>query len=192
MSGDDENNNSLSQCNYRYKTKYYCDIKNHTLPSIISASPLIYSFFHTNNYFRSTNTTNTSSCEGSSSSSSQQDHKEQQQQQQQKYIIPVVLSNETNRQHENEDIIEPPCSVCKYTGMTVCTGLSLYFIKLATEETTIKTTTLAAAANKTPMKNHRPFFVTCSVGWAIAGVYRWYLGWKKWNQTLGYIWLEYT
>mmetsp|Transcript_51438 Transcript_51438/g.55680 ORF Transcript_51438/g.55680 Transcript_51438/m.55680 type:complete len:178 (+) Transcript_51438:21-554(+) len=177
MSGDDENNNSLSQCNYRYKTKYYCDIKNHTLPSIISASSLIYSFFHTNNYFRSTNTTNTSSCEGSSSSSSQQDHKEQQQQQQQqKYIIPVVLSNETNRQHENEDIIEPPCSVCKYTGMTVCTGLSLYFIKLATEETTIKTTTLAAAANKTPMKNHRPFFVTCSVGWAIAGVYRWYLG----------------
>jgi len=144
-------------------------VKNQNLPSIITASPLIYSF--RTNYVCSMNT-NTSSCEGSSSS--QQDQKQLQQQ----HIIPAVLSNEANRQHDNEEITEPPCSVCKYTGMTVCTGLSLYFIKLATEETTTTTTTttLAAAANKTPMKNHRPFFLTCSIGWAVAGVYRWYLG----------------
>jgi hypothetical protein len=49
-----------------------------------------------------------------------------------------------------------------YTGMGVCTGLSFYFLKLATDETTLS-------------KNRR-FLYVCSGGWAIAGVYRWYLG----------------
>jgi hypothetical protein len=132
--------------------------------------------------------TNTPRCEGSSSLSSSP----QQQQQQ------------LDRQRYNEHEIlaaqeEAPCSVCKYTGMIVCAGLSLHFIKLANEETTTTNRTTAAsrttktntttatnyftalandvvAANKTaPMKNHRPFFYICSAGWAIAGVYRWYL-----------------
>lgn len=58
---------------------------------------------------------------------------------------------------------EKVCSVCMYTGMAVCTGLSLYFVKLATDETV----TLA--------KNRRFLWVS-SAGWAVAGVYRWYLG----------------
>ena len=145
--------------------------------------------------------TNTSRCEGSPSLSSSPQHHQQQQQQQQQ------LDRQRSNEHETlaAQQEEPPCSVCKYTGMTVCAGLSLYFIKLANEDTTAtssnrttatirttktntNTTTATAtnyftalandvvAANKaTPMKNHRPFFYICSAGWAIAGVYRWYL-----------------
>jgi hypothetical protein len=135
--------------------------------------------------------TNTSRCEGlpslSSSPPPQQPQPQQQQPDRQRYNENEILAAQQ----------EPPCSVCKYTGMTVCAGLSLYFIKLANEETTTTNRTTAAsrttntttattyfnalandvvAANKTtPMKNHRPFFYICSAGWAIAGVYRWYL-----------------
>ena len=54
------------------------------------------------------------------------------------------------------------CAVCMYTGMATCTGLSLYFLKIASEETTLP-------------KNRR-FLYLCSAGWAVTGVYRWYLG----------------
>jgi hypothetical protein len=54
------------------------------------------------------------------------------------------------------------CSVCMYTGVAVCTGLSLYFVKLATDDTTLS-------------KNRR-FLWVCSAGWAVTGFYRWYLG----------------
>jgi hypothetical protein len=58
---------------------------------------------------------------------------------------------------------EEGCSACLYTGMAVCTGVSIYFVKLATDET------------GTLPKNRR-FFWVCSAGWAVAGAYRWYLG----------------
>ena len=143
---------------------------------IIPASSLLYMF-----YSSFSDTKNRSRClcdtEGSPSSSSS---------------LSSLSQNNTNTNEED-------CSVCKYTGMTVCTGLSLYFIKLATEEsikheaatvtksntaaattTTTTTTTIFDATKKTKhnriIKNHRPFFYLCSVGWAVAGIYRWYLG----------------
>jgi hypothetical protein len=58
--------------------------------------------------------------------------------------------------------LEEPCKACMYTGVAVCTGLSLYFVKLATEETTLP-------------KNRR-FLWVCSASSIAAGVYRWYIG----------------
>lgn len=58
--------------------------------------------------------------------------------------------------------LDEPCRTCMLTGMAVCTGLSLYFVKLATDKTTLP-------------KNRR-FLWVCSASWATAGLYRWYLG----------------
>jgi hypothetical protein len=58
--------------------------------------------------------------------------------------------------------LDEPCQACMYTGMAVCTGLSVYFVKLATDETTLP-------------KNRR-FLWACSAGSVVAGAYRWYLG----------------
>jgi hypothetical protein len=58
--------------------------------------------------------------------------------------------------------LEEPCKSCMYTGVSVCLGLSLYFVKLATDETTLP-------------KNRR-FLWMCSASSVVAGAYRWYLG----------------
>jgi hypothetical protein len=71
-------------------------------------------------------------------------------------------TSQTKAVHDRTN--DEDCSVCLYTGMGVCTGLSLYFVKLATDE-----------KGTTKPKNRR-FFYVCSVGWAVAGAYRWYLG----------------
>jgi hypothetical protein len=78
-------------------------------------------------------------------------------------------SNSNNAiQHQQQiaklqrELDEEDCSACMYTGMATCAGLSLYFVKLATDDTTL---------NK-----HRRFLWICSAGWVVAGAYRWYLG----------------
>jgi len=58
--------------------------------------------------------------------------------------------------------LEEPCQACLYTGVSVCLGLSLYFLKLATEETTLP--------------KNRQFLYMCSAGSIVAGAYRCYLG----------------
>lgn len=58
--------------------------------------------------------------------------------------------------------LEEPCKMCMYTGVSVCVGLSLYFVKLATDDTTM-------------LKNRR-FLWICSAGSVAVGAYRWYLG----------------
>ncbi len=50
---------------------------------------------------------------------------------------------------------ETPCSTCRYTGMAVCSGLSLYCLKLAKE-----------------LKQNKPFYYGGAVVWASAGIYR--------------------
>jgi len=60
------------------------------------------------------------------------------------------------------ELREEGCSACMYTGMATCTGLSLYFAKLATDDTTLR-------------KNRR-FLWCCSGASLVAGAYRWYLG----------------
>lgn len=67
-----------------------------------------------------------------------------------------------------DDYKEPPCSTCKYTGMAVCTGMTLYFLKLANElESSPK-----SLAQKAATKNHKPFFYGGAVFWACVGIYR--------------------
>lgn len=58
--------------------------------------------------------------------------------------------------------LHEPCEACMYTGVGVCLGLSLYFMNLATEETTLP-------------KNRR-FLWICSASSIVAGAYRFYLG----------------
>lgn len=58
--------------------------------------------------------------------------------------------------------LDQPCKACMYTGMAACAGLTLYFVKLATDETTLP-------------KNRR-FLWACSAGSVLAGFYRWHIG----------------
>ena len=58
--------------------------------------------------------------------------------------------------------LDEPCKTCMYTGMAVCTALSLYFARLAIDDTTLA-------------KNRR-FLWACSAGSLVSGGYRWYLG----------------
>jgi hypothetical protein len=60
--------------------------------------------------------------------------------------------------------LDEPCKTCMYTGMAVCTALSLYFARLAIDDTTLA-------------KNRR-FLWACSAGSLVAGGYRWHLGWN--------------
>lgn len=63
------------------------------------------------------------------------------------------------------------CKECLYTGVATCTGLSLYFIKLASE--------LPSEGSKEIMKQavrQKRFLLGGSAIWAAAGVYRFYLG----------------
>lgn len=69
--------------------------------------------------------------------------------------------NEEIERLQNE--LDEPCDTCFYTGVVVCTGLSLYFAKLAIED-------------GLGIKNQR-FLLACSAGWVLAGAYRWHLGW---------------
>ncbi len=57
---------------------------------------------------------------------------------------------------------EPPCSTCRYTGMAVCAGLSLYCWKLGME-----------------LKRNKPFYYGGALVWATAGIYRSMLDWKN-------------
>jgi hypothetical protein len=65
------------------------------------------------------------------------------------------------------------CASCMYTGMATCTGLSLYFFKMALDSPEKKSVqfTKHVATNKR-------FFLLCGTAWAAAGVYRWHLGWR--------------
>ena len=69
--------------------------------------------------------------------------------------------NQVQQQQNSNAPADEQCAVCMYTGVATCTGLSLYFVKIAMEETT-------------PLR-HQRFLYLCSAGWAVAGVYRWYL-----------------
>lgn len=58
--------------------------------------------------------------------------------------------------------LDEPCQACMYTGVATCLGLSVYFVKLATDETTLA-------------KNRR-FLWGCSAASIVAGAVRFYLG----------------
>jgi hypothetical protein len=79
---------------------------------------------------------------------------------------------ETPRSDESQ--VEKSCRECLYTGVATCTGLSLYFMKLASEiPDNHKTEVLMRQATK--QKN---FLLGGSALWAACGVYRIYLDWR--------------
>lgn len=62
--------------------------------------------------------------------------------------------------------------------MATCTGLSLYFFKMALLEVDSPETRKTAQVTKhvaAATKNKRFFFV-CGTAWAVAAAYRWHLG----------------
>ncbi len=63
------------------------------------------------------------------------------------------------------------CRECLITGVLTCTGLSGYFLKLATELPDVG----AKEATKQVVR-HKYFLYCGSVTWAAAGIYRLYLG----------------
>jgi len=73
-------------------------------------------------------------------------------------------------QHDNDK--NESCAACLYTGMATCTGLSLYFFKMAVLEMPEEGT---AAFTRQTQTNKR-FLLACGTFWAAAGVYRWHLG----------------
>jgi len=62
------------------------------------------------------------------------------------------------------------CRECLITGVLTCTGLSLYFIKLASE-----LPRLSSKEATKQMKRQKYFLYTGSAVWATAGIYRLYL-----------------
>jgi len=63
------------------------------------------------------------------------------------------------------------CKECLYTGVATCTGVSLYFMKLASEVPEQGTREVIRQATK-----QKRFLLGGSAVWAAAGVYRMYLG----------------
>lgn len=56
---------------------------------------------------------------------------------------------------------EKSCVACLVVGMATCTGLSIYFVKLASE---------------VPDRRSKAGFLTVSCFWAGVGMYRWHIG----------------
>ena len=71
----------------------------------------------------------------------------------------------------NQEMSQGSCKECLYTGVATCSGLSLYFMKLASE--------LPDAGAKEVMRQttkQKRFLLGGSAVWAVAGAYRLYLG----------------
>jgi hypothetical protein len=67
------------------------------------------------------------------------------------------------------------CNSCMFTGMATCTGLSLYFFKMALLDLPEKKTTLGQCTKQVATTNKR-FFLVCGTVWAAAGIYRYHVG----------------
>lgn len=81
-----------------------------------------------------------------------------------------TYKNLSSRVTKSEKEYKKQCKECMYTGVATCTGLSLYFMKLASE--------IPEASVKTVVKqvHHKNFLLGGSAIWAVAGAYRFYLG----------------
>jgi hypothetical protein len=79
---------------------------------------------------------------------------------------------EGNKQQDNE---EQSCAACLYTGVATCTGLALYFAKVALLEVPDITRGMprevAVAHGRSRMG-----FLAMSAVWVGIGAYRWHLG----------------
>mmetsp|Transcript_17692 Transcript_17692/g.24961 ORF Transcript_17692/g.24961 Transcript_17692/m.24961 type:complete len:108 (-) Transcript_17692:336-659(-) len=83
----------------------------------------------------------------------------------------VTMNTEDSINGEKEKIT---CKTCMYTGMATCTGLSLYFMKLSSELPEITKETNKEVLTK--VGRQRNFLMVGSAAWAVAGIYRAYIG----------------
>ena len=116
---------------------------------------------------------------------------------------PTTTSETSPHQRNNND--QGSCRPCLYTGVATCIGLSAYFYHLAHEDTVKEisgnnkdglsksqqlsnqkqASPRSSELHKTllnlfrkeppPRLSNRPFLLTCSAFWAVAGTYRLYL-----------------
>jgi hypothetical protein len=95
-------------------------------------------------------------------------------------LLPPITRCDDNDSHSTDAskaaIMSPQqeesCDACLYTGMATCTGLSLYFYKMALLDLPEK-----HDVNFTKqMQTNKRFLLFCGTFWAAAGIYRWNLG----------------
>lgn len=87
------------------------------------------------------------------------------------YLTPLTFaSNRTSCEAVPLSEQDQSCDTCLYTGVATCTGLSLYFFKMAYLD-------MPEAPLLTKQLQNQKRFLTFMGGTAaIAGAYRWYLG----------------
>lgn len=83
----------------------------------------------------------------------------------------VSPTNNSFYQKQEED----SCSSCLYTGIATCTGLALYFAKIALLETPDVTKEMSWEVAKGHHRN-RAGFLVISAFCVVTGAYRWHLG----------------
>lgn len=98
------------------------------------------------------------------------------------YSSPLLVPAMTSCEGTNTSTLPPQqeqesCAACLYTGMATCTGLSLYFFKMALLDLPEEGTT----AFTKQVKTNKRFLLGCGTFWAAAGIYRWSLGWLHEN-----------
>lgn len=90
------------------------------------------------------------------------------------YLTPLQLFSPANRTYCNGAAAPPDdqqqCDACLYTGVATCTGLSLYFFKMAYLDLP------EASLTKQQLTSQQRFLTLMGGTAAIAGAYRWYLG----------------
>ncbi len=80
----------------------------------------------------------------------------------------------TGKSSVRESSSNESCSECLYTGVATCAGLSLYFMKLASEIPSAGRGASKEVLTKALKQKH--FLLGGSATWAVCGVYRIYLG----------------
>jgi hypothetical protein len=90
-------------------------------------------------------------------------------------LLPSKPNTRTASSPQQQQLQESKsCTSCLVTGIATCTGLSLYFFKMALLDLPEQG---SAAFTRTPkMQTNQRFLLACGTFWAVAGIYRWNMG----------------
>jgi hypothetical protein len=87
------------------------------------------------------------------------------------FLSPPTRTNCQGRKDYREAEDES-CDACLYTGVATCTGLSGYMFKMALLDLPEEGTKLFT----NQVRNQKRFLLLFGASWAVAGIYRLYLG----------------
>lgn len=88
------------------------------------------------------------------------------------FLKPTVVKC-SSPEGSNSDLNDDEhCKSCLYTGVATCTAVSAYFFKTALLDLPERGTPQFTKE----VRNQKYFMISFGTAWAIAGVYRWYLG----------------